>query len=138
MPTVIAQALGGGPIRLGALEPVRDFTFVTDTVAGLIAVGSAADAVGLTVNLGSGRGISVADLVALVANQLGAGEIAVTEDPARLRPARSEVARLVADSTLAHRLCGWAPAVALEAGLAATIEWVRRHRDRFGDGAYAI
>jgi NAD dependent epimerase/dehydratase len=137
IPTVIAQALAGGPIRLGALDPIRDFTFVADTVAGLIAVGMADAAVGLTVNLGSGRGTAVVDLVTLVAKALGVGEIAVTEDPARLRPARSEVARLVADSTLAHRLCGWAPAIRLEAGLAATIEWVRRHKDSFGNDAYA-
>lgn len=138
IPTVIAQVLDGGSIRLGALDPVRDFTFVRDTVAGLVAVGLSAGAVGEVVNLGSGRGTAVGDIVKLVAQALGAGEVRVTEDAARLRPAASEVTRLIADSSLAHRLCGWEPMTSLEEGLATTIDWVRMHRDRFKAAVYAI
>jgi NAD dependent epimerase/dehydratase len=138
IPTVIAQALAGGPIRLGALEPTRDFTFVSDTVAGLIAVGGAEGVAGTTVNLGSGRGTTVAEIVALVSQAVGAGELQVTPDATRLRPAASEVTRLLADSSRARRLCGWRPATSLEDGLAATIDWVRSHPERFKASVYAI
>lgn len=53
IPTVIRQALGGGPIQLGLTTPVRDLTFVADTVSGLIAAGKADGIAGGTFNLGT-------------------------------------------------------------------------------------
>ena len=138
IPTVITQVLGGASVRLGALDPIRDFTFVSDTVAGLMAVGLAEGVAGTTVNIGSGRGTTVAEIVALVTRAVGAGTVQVTPDATRLRPAASEVTRLVADSSLARRLCGWQPATSLEDGLAATIGWVRSHPDHFKTSGYAI
>ena len=65
-------------------------------------------------------------------------ELTVETDPARVRPARSEVERLISDPALAAELAGWRPAVELRDGVARTIEWIERHAARYRVGEHAI
>jgi NDP-hexose 4,6-dehydratase len=125
IPTVIAQAAAGSrTIEVGALAPIRDFNFVSDTASAFLAAGTAPaeDVVGEVLNAGSGRGISVAELVSLVGQVMGV-ELEAVLDPQRLRPSRSEVMELLCDSTKLEKLTGWRPAYTLEEGLAATAAW---------------
>src|SRR5690606_18912934 len=62
IPTIITQALTRQEIHLGSLSPTRDFTFVSDTVAGFLAVATTDEAIGQEFNLGSGTTISVGEL----------------------------------------------------------------------------
>ena len=138
IPTVLAQLLGGAEeLHLGATTPTRDFTYVEDTVAGFLAVAGCDRAVGEVVNVGSGREISVGDLVALAAEVTGRSA-RVVEDPARVRPAGSEVERLLCDNTRAREWAGWAPQVSLEEGLRRTAAWVADHLDALATGGYAV
>jgi NAD dependent epimerase/dehydratase len=123
IPTIITQALGGGPVRLGALYPTRDLTFVTDTVAGMIAAAYSPGVLGETINLGTGSHISVGDLAGRILELLADDgvNVRIEHDAGRLRPANSEVERLCADSSKARRLMGWEPIVPLTDGLIATI-----------------
>lgn len=123
VPTIVSQALAGDRLQLGALEPRRDLTFVSDTVAGFIAAAEAPAALGRTLQLGTGTDVSVGELVGVVAGLLGR-DLEVDVDPARLRPARSEVMRLISDPRLALELTGWSPRVDLEEGLRQTIDWL--------------
>ncbi|MCX4747937.1 SDR family NAD(P)-dependent oxidoreductase [Kitasatospora sp. NBC_01287] len=127
IPTVIAQiAAGTREITLGDLRPTRDFMFVKDTAAAFHAVGTAPaeTVVGRTFNAGTGGEISVGDLVTLV-GKLMEVELSVREDTQRLRPANSEVMRLVADASRLRAATDWAPAHSLEAGLEKTIAFFR-------------
>jgi NAD dependent epimerase/dehydratase len=125
IPAIIHEALTVRRIRLGNLTPRRDFTFVTDTVAGFIAAAEATDgAIGTEINLGTGRDLSVHELATMIRDAIDPS-IAIESDPARVRPEASEVARLLSDNRLARRVLGWEPRVSLEEGLARTIEWVR-------------
>ncbi|MGW7082945.1 GDP-mannose 4,6-dehydratase [Streptomyces sp. NPDC054871] len=127
IPTVIAQvAAGSREITLGDLRPTRDFTFVADTAQAFIAVGTApAEAVvGRTFNAGTGGEISVGDLVRLIGKVMEA-DLDVREDEQRIRPAASEVMRLVADASRLRAATGWAPGHDLEQGLARTVEFFR-------------
>lgn len=127
IPTVIGQvAAGSREITLGDLRPTRDFTFVADTAQAFIAAGTApADAVvGRTFNAGTGGEISVGDLVRLIGKVMDA-DLDVREDERRIRPAASEVMRLVADATRLRVATGWAPAHDLEQGLRRTVEFFR-------------
>jgi dTDP-glucose 4,6-dehydratase len=137
VPTIITQALAGREVRLGSLVPTRDLTFVGDTVAGFILGAEQDAAVGLEINLGTDREVSIGDLAHQIARLVGS-DINVVEDPARIRPERSEVMRLHADASLAHRVLGWHPAVELEAGLAETVEWVKQHADLYRAGMYEV
>jgi dTDP-glucose 4,6-dehydratase len=137
VPTIITQALAGGTVRLGELDVRRDLTYVSDTVAGFLAAARSDDAVGRTVQLGTGQDVSVGDVVALVGDLLGRS-LAVEFDPERLRPPDSEVRCLRSDHELARQLIGWRPAVDLRTGLDLTISWVAAHLDRFRVGEYVV
>ncbi|MCA1988493.1 MAG: SDR family NAD(P)-dependent oxidoreductase, partial [Desulfarculus sp.] len=130
IPTIITQLLAGQPVRLGNLHPTRDLNYVTNTVDGFLAAAQADQAIGRTINLGSGREISIGDLARLIARLMGK-DLGLTQDPARLRPVGSEVERLLADASLAAELLDWRPRVDLEEGLARTIAWLGQHLDRY-------
>ena len=142
IPTVIAQiAAGERRISLGALDPTRDFNFVTDTVAAFLAVADAeGEAVlGADFNAGSGREVTIGDLVHTIAEVMDV-DVEVVADPARLRPSQSEVMRLLADGAKLHAATGWKPACRLEDGLAITADWFREPANlaRYRPGAYAV
>ncbi|MGW5733472.1 MULTISPECIES: GDP-mannose 4,6-dehydratase [Streptomyces] len=127
IPTVIGQvAAGSREITLGDLRPTRDFTFVADTAQAFMAVGTApAEAVvGRTFNAGTGGEISVGDLVRLIGKVMEA-DLDVREDEQRIRPAASEVMRLVADASRLREATGWTPGHDLEQGLARTVDFFR-------------
>jgi NDP-hexose 4,6-dehydratase len=128
IPTIISQlAAGVEVIELGGLKPTRDFQYVQDTVRAFVAAGTApaSAVVGRTFNAGTGVEISVADLAQLIA-KLMERPCTVRSKADRLRPERSEVLRLVADSTQLREATGWSPAHTLQDGLAETIEWFRQ------------
>ena len=129
IPTIISQlAAGKRRIRLGAVSPTRDFSFVTDTARGLIAglTAPAEQSVGQTINLGSGFEISVGDTAKMIGEVMGA-ELEIETDEARLRPANSEVERLWADNSKARQQLGWSPAFGgldgMRRGLEQTAQW---------------
>jgi NAD dependent epimerase/dehydratase len=129
VPAIISQALAGSHVALGLLTPRRDLTFVSDTVAGLMAIAAADGVSGSTLQLGSGEEVSIGDLVELVGKLLGR-ELEVVLDPARVRPPASEVTRLLCDYERTTALTGWAPRVDLQSGLAETIAWLQAERER--------
>lgn len=135
IPTIIAQCLTSGTVHLGNLRPTRDLNYVANTVDGFLLAASRDNALGLTVNLGSGREISIGNLVQLIAELLGISVDVVQEDQ-RTRPEASEVDRLLANASLAGRVLDWTPRVSLEDGLRRTIEWMRDNLPRYRPGVY--
>lgn len=137
IPAIMAQALAGNKtISLGALEPVRDLVFVADTAQGFLAAGNCHQAVGKTINLGRGEGISIGDLAAMILKVCQSSATIVT-DPARIRPEKSEVDRLISDNSLAKSLLGWTPVHSLEEGLTLTAGWMRENMATYKPESYA-
>jgi nucleoside-diphosphate-sugar epimerase len=62
----------------------------------------------------------------------------VEEDPARVRPAQSEVMVLQSDPARARTRLGWEAKVSLEQGLERTARWIRDNLDRYRPDAYAV
>lgn len=137
IPTIITQCLVGETVRLGSLTPTRDLNYVGNTVDGFLKAATSPKAVGRTINLGSGREISVGDLAKLIGEIMGQ-QVRIECDENRLRPNNSEVERLLADNSLAVELLDWRPEVDLETGLATTINWMREHVKRYRPGVYVI
>jgi NAD dependent epimerase/dehydratase len=137
IPTIITQALAGQTVRLGSLHPTRDLNYVANTVDGFLRAATVDAAIGQTINLGTGREISVGDLVQLIGKLLGK-PIDVQADSQRLRPDKSEVDRLLADNTKARQLLGWEPSIGLEEGLERTIAWLRENQGRYRTGVYVV
>ncbi|MDR3639678.1 MAG: GDP-mannose 4,6-dehydratase [Isosphaeraceae bacterium] len=130
IPTIISQALSRPVVRLGSLDPRRDLTYVKDTAAGFLQISRCDAAVGRVVNIGRGDDVSIGDLVDRIGARMGA-PIVVAADPDRVRPAASEVGRLLAGTALAQALWGWKPRYSLDEGLDETIAWVRENLDLF-------
>jgi len=137
IPAIIAQALNGDALRLGIVSSRRDFTFVRDTVEGMLAVAASDAANGREINLGTGKDVEISELAKMIGDLLGQN-LEITTDQDRVRPETSEVTRLLANNSLARELCGWAPQVSLEQGLKETIEWVRNRRELFHPEKYQI
>jgi dTDP-glucose 4,6-dehydratase len=135
IPTIITQALGQNSIRLGNQNTSRDFTFVKDTVAGLMKAAEVTGIEGQVLNLGTGQEIRIGDLAQKIIQKIGR-RVEITEDPVRLRPERSEVLRLLSDNALARKSLGWEPRVSLDDGLNETIDWIKAHLDLYRIGAY--
>ncbi len=138
IPAIITQCLTSDNVKLGNLTPTRDLNYVSNTVDGfLLAASAPKSAIGQTVNIGTGREISIGNLANLIAHLIGKS-ITIESDSQRLRPDKSEVERLLADNTLAQNLLGWQPKVSLEDGLKQTIDWVEQHLERYRPGVYIV
>lgn len=137
VPTIISQGLREGTVCLGNVHPTRDLNYVTNTVDGFVRSASSPEAIGRTINLGSGREISIEDLVRMIGGIMGRA-IEIQTEEERVRPKNSEVERLLADNTLAKKILEWEPSVTLEEGLRLTTEWMREHLNGYRAGIYVI
>lgn len=123
LPAVLAQAMTSDVVSVGALDPVRDMNFVEDTVAGFVAACRSPGIEGQVLHLGSGRGVSMRDLLEMAMKAAGKRP-RLENDPGRMRPPASEVRELVCDSSAARARLGWQPRVGLEEGVERTARWV--------------
>jgi len=137
VPTIITQTLTSGEVYLGTLGARRDLTYVLDTAEAFIRAAEVPDTVGAVMNVGSGRDISIDELAQTVFSLAGKHPRVVT-DPARVRPAGSEVERLQADSSVAKQLMGWEARTTLKDGLSRTMAWISDHLDIYRPGEYVI
>ena len=127
IPTVITQiANGAKQLKLGAITPTRDFSYIQDTVDAFIATLESDKGFGEVVNFGSNFEISISDVAALIAEKMNV-KIDIALDTERMRPVNSEVERLWADNSKVKELFGWSPKYVgrdgLARGLQETINW---------------
>jgi UDP-glucuronate 4-epimerase len=118
---LIDAALGGDPFPMfGDGSQVREFTFVDDVVRANLAAAVADVAPGEVVNISGGSAESLADMIALVEELVGAPV------PIEHRgPAAGDARRTGGDIEKASRLLGWHPEVAIREGMAAQVAWHR-------------
>lgn len=120
IPKFLLRSLAGQPMMIfGDGTQTRDFTFVSDTARGILQAGYTQAAIGQTINLGSGREISI--------NQLASAIAAVTgyQQPnlVHIEPRPGDVLRLFADGARARDLLGFAPQVDFHQGLKQLRDW---------------
>lgn len=127
IPSVMVQVLSGvSQLKLGALTPTRDLTYVKDTAQGFVKAMESEAGLGEVFNMGSGFEISMGDVVDMIRTMSG-HSFDVVEDVERLRPDSSEVERLWSDSARMKNTFDWSPEHAhkegLLQGLEKTYEW---------------
>lgn len=140
IPTIISQLISGKTnIELGDLSTTRDFTYVEDTCRGLIAIAEMQGGVAEVFHIGSNEEISIGALAQLLAEIVGV-HITINRDDTRLRPANSEVRRLVCDNRKLADKCGFGPRVPLRQGLQRTVAWFReaKNLNRYKPGMYNV
>lgn len=138
IPTVISQLLAGNDeIHLGSLTPTRDFVFCKDTARGFIELSRCEDAVGREVNIATGQEISIGALAQKLIDLIRPGAKIVCEEQ-RLRPAASEVERLLGSNDLLYALTGFRPRTSVDEGLKITADWIRSHMDAYKIDRYMV
>jgi GDP-4-dehydro-6-deoxy-D-mannose reductase len=119
---IVAIERGVEPVmRTGDIDTTRDFTDVRDVVAAydaLLASGKA----GQRYIIGSGREFRMRDLIEMMCGLAGV-EVALEQDPARMRPA--EQRRMVASAALLKEHTGWEPIIPIRDTLNAVLNDAR-------------
>lgn len=138
IPSIIIQLLNErGGIKLGNLNPIRDFTYVTDTVKGFINIHESDDLFGQVTNIGTGSGMNIKSLYDLICDLMSVQSNVVLNEE-RLRPEKSEVENLVCDNSKLKRYTNWENEYSIETGLKNTIDWIKDNRTFFKDRIYNI
>ncbi len=161
IPTIIAQALTQDVVRLGNLDAKRDLTYVSDTVNGFMLAGEVPGILGQTINLGTGREVTIRELADEIIRQINQlyshyeplhppslvsrdtppkerGKVRIEVENERLRPKKSEVQRLLSDNRRARELLGWQPRIELEQGLSRTIAWIQNNLTLYDPHSYQV
>ena len=138
IPTIVGQLLAGGDkVYLGSLDPVRDLTYVADTVQGFILAATTDGIDGRVFNLGTGCGVSVGKLAESLMEIVGR-TVPIETEHGRVRPEGSEVMRLVGSAQAACEQLGWHPSVSLEEGLARVVDFLSQHPEHLRPGKYTL
>jgi UDP-glucose 4-epimerase len=122
IPYVISSLLAGVPPKLSSGTRPVDWIYIDDLVSGLLAMGTAPNIAGETIDLGSGTLTTVREVVELLVNYIDRqidpafGEI----------PDRPNERVRVADLTRSAALLDWQPATSIDTGLQLTVEWYRK------------
>ena len=126
IPTIITQLLAGTTeIKLGSLDPTRDFNYVKDTVNGFLEIAKSDKTVGEEINIATGVEISVGEMAQELISQIN-HQAKIVSDGDRLRPSKSEVNRLLGCNKKILALTNWQPQYDLVKGLDETIEWFKK------------
>jgi len=137
IPTIISQALQENDINLGSLTPVRDLTYVKDTVNGFIKVAESDNSTGEIINIGNGKGITIGELAEKILHLMDSAST-IRTDEGRIRPEKSEVMQLICDNSKAKKLLGWSPHYSLDDGLKETITWITQNRHIYKSKKYNL
>ncbi|WP_297107221.1 GDP-mannose 4,6-dehydratase [uncultured Devosia sp.] len=137
IPTIASQiAAGKTRLSMGSVTPSRDFNYASDTALGMCALALSDAAMGETINIGSGEEHTIAKVVEILSGIAGV-QVHIEQDPERIRPAKSEVDRLLCDNSKITGMTDWRPQVSFADGLARTYEWICRNLQHFDVDRYS-
>jgi NAD dependent epimerase/dehydratase len=138
IPTIITQLLGGREeIKLGSLTPTRDFNYVKDTAAGFLAIEKSDKTIGQEINIASGQEISIGEIANELIAQINPKARIICDDE-RLRPAKSEVERLLGSNEKIRALTDWKQAWTFEQGIAETIAFLKENLSKYKTEIYNL
>ncbi len=136
--TIIIQILSGkGTINLGNVNTTRDFNYVKNTVDAFMRLTESHNTEGNVYNIGTGREISIRELVNTVSKVLDR-KVRIAQDRARIRPKKSEVIRLNCDFNKFSNLCDWTPKISFEKGIKITCAWLKKSLNKYKPDIYNI
>lgn len=137
IPTIISQALVNEEIKLGSLDPVRDFNYVKDTVAGFLAICQSEKTIGEVTNVGSGKATTIGELAKTILAIIG-GNKKIISDEQRIRPEKSEVMQLLCNYQKAKDIAAWEPSYNLKQGLEETVEFIKNNSNLYKTDIYNV
>jgi len=130
IPEIITKCLSGAEIATTPGEQTREFNYIDNLVDGFLLAAVEIKAIGEIINIGSGKDISIKDLVTKI-HTLSKSESDLKIGTLEYRP--TEIWRMFSDNKKAKKILGWEPKISFEEGLIKTIEWFREYQDVFID-----
>jgi NAD dependent epimerase/dehydratase len=139
IPTMISQILASDLdfVELGDTETIRDFNYVLDTANAFMKAAESDATIGKVLNAGTGRSVTIKQCFDLIQKITGI-EKPIKRSENRIRPSKSEVFNLLADSNLLSSLSGWNPSHTLEEGLSQSIEFIKKNPGLYRIGNYEV
>ena len=138
IPSIIIQALNNkDEIKLGNIEPSRDFTYVTDTCDAFLTILKIKKSFGSILNVGSNNEYTIENIAKKILKILNS-KAKLKKEKRRIRTQKSEVVRLVCDNTQIIKHSNWKPKISIEAGLDRTINWFKENKDFFKHKIYHV
>jgi UDP-glucose 4-epimerase len=116
----------------GTGQELRDLVYVDDVVSATLIAADRAPANGEAYNVGSGRMVTIAEVVREVCRAIGSVPAVAYTGAVR----KGDSSRMVADISRLRAL-GYEPETSLRRGIAATVDWVTGRDKRSSDGAVA-
>lgn len=121
IPYVITRLLSGNTPKVSSGKRVCDLIFVQDLVMGLILCGFQPGITGEAIDLGTGTGVALRDVVEFISKQIDSPNKPIYG----AIPDRLYEAPQIANTEETYRLLGFRPAFSLDDGIKLTIEWYR-------------
>jgi len=138
IPSIIIQTLNNkDEIKLGNIEPSRDFTYVTDTCNAFLAILKMKNFFGNTLNVGSNNEYTIENIAKKILKRFNS-KAKLKKEKRRVRTQKSEVIRLVCDNTQIIKHTNWKPKISIEEGLDRTINWFKENKDFFKHDIYHV
>ena len=125
VPNAILALLRGEAPRLSSGSRRLDWVYVDDAIDALVAAADRPGLDGRTLDVGSGTGVAIRDVIGRIVRLLGPS----IRPAYGARPDRPEGSEQVANVEPAARMLGWRATTALDDGLARTVEWYRHLPD---------
>lgn len=126
IPTIISQLINKKKLNLGNLYPTRDFTYVEDTCIAIFEIMKNDKISGEIFNIGSGKEISILDLVNTISNVMKVSP-KIKKENQRVRRKTSEVMRLNCNYDKIFSMTGWKPKISLNHGIKETVNWLKKN-----------
>ena len=138
IPTIISQlVLGVKKLSLGNIYATRDFNYVLDTVKTITELSVNKKAIGKVINVGTGKEISIKETASTIMKIMDY-KVPIVLQKKRLRPKKSEVNRLIADTKLLNSLINNNKNYNFKGGLEDTINWIKKNQKYFSKNEYKI
>lgn len=126
----IRLAMDNKTIKIfGDGKQLRDFNYVDDVVAALLVAATNKKANSEVFNIGSGKPISVINLVKTILKIINKGKYKLIPFPEEKK--RIEIGDYVADITKINEYLGWKPKTSIEDGLKKTIEFYEKNKLKY-------
>jgi len=119
IPEIMEQVKQGNTLKLGNLDPKRDYIYVDDMASALDIIGRKGEVIYEVYNIGSGKEYSVRELVAVVESLVGR-PLVISQDKQRMR--RVERQHLLADINKIGQQLSWQPSMTINEGLNCTLK----------------
>lgn len=119
--TAVRALCGQPPLIFGSGEQTRDFTYITDTIRGIILATSSDTLLGDVVNIAYGQEVSIKQVADAICKETG-----ILSGPTVLPARPNDVMRHAADTAKAKKLLGWHAEVRIEEGIKQYINWLKK------------